>query len=445
MSASSPENVPAPSPAHPDQELGFALAKPARVSAGRVLAVGLVVSAVLGGGFAFAYLPKHAAHQKLVTEAASRARALPRVAVLHPRLISNQRTLTLSGSVQALEEAVIYPRASGYVRRWLVDIGAHVEADALLAEIDTPELDQELAQARAALAQAQANVLQAQANRGFASSRLERTGKLVEAGLSPQQDLDQTQAQSAVGEADLKVAQANVAAQQANIRRLADLKAFTRVTAPFAGTITERSVDRGTLVTAGNVATPLFKLASVGTVRVFVQVPQDAAPAVIIGAPALLHLREYPNQRFEGTIARSAGALDPATRTLSTEVRVPNPDGRLLAGMYAEVELELPSARRVFELPATVLLNDASGLRIAVVGKDDIVHLVRIQLERDLGATVRIASGLDGSERVVQVPGGDLAEGTHVEPVAGTPLPPAPSAAPQSSAAAPAPAQPPAR
>jgi membrane fusion protein (multidrug efflux system) len=385
----------------------------------------------------FTYLPRHAAEAKLASDATERAHALPRLAVVSPRLIANERTISLPGSVQPLEEAVIYARASGYVRAWHVDMGAHVEAGALLAEIDTPELDQELAQARAALAQAQANVLQAQANRGLATSRLERTGKLVEAGLSPQQDLDQTQAQSAVGDADVKVAQANVAAQQANIRRLSDLKAFSRVMAPFAGTITERSVDRGSLVAAGNVASPLFKLSSVGTVRVLVQVPQDAAPAVVLDAPAVLHVREFPSQRFEGIIARTSGALDPATRTLSTEVRVPNPDGRLLGGMYAEVELKLPAGRRVFELPATALLNDAAGLRIAVVDKSDTLRLLRVQLDRDLGATIRIATGLDGSERVVQVAGAELEDGQRVTPVV---VPAASGSAPAPSA----PASPPA-
>jgi RND family efflux transporter MFP subunit len=308
----------------------------------------------------------------------------------------------------------------------LVDIGAHVEANELLAEIDTPELDQELSQARAALAQAQANVLQAQANKSLAGVQLERTGKLVDAGLSPQQDLDTTQSRTAVTEADLKVAEANVRAQQANIRRISDLENFSRVTAPFAGIITARSIDRGSLVSAGNTATPLFKLASIGVVRVFVQVPQDAAPSIQLDAPATLNVREFPNEKFVGKIARTSGALDPATRTLSTEVRVPNGDGRLLSGMYAEVTLTLTSDRNVFELPATVLMTDAAGVRIATVGPDNRVHLQRIVIERDLGSTVQIASGLDGGERVVQVPGPELADGESVEPL--TPKVPPPSA-----------------
>jgi RND family efflux transporter MFP subunit len=400
-----------------DADLGFELAKPARLSPARLVAFGVVALVGLGAAFVFAYLPRRHANDELLATARERAQALPRLTVVKPRLLSNERKLTLPGSVQPLEEAVIYARASGYVQRWLVDIGAHVQANELLAEIDTPELDQELSQARAALAQAQANVLQAQANKGLAATQLERTTKLVDAGLSPQQDLDTTQSRSAVSDADLKVAEANVRAQQANIRRISDLKAFSHVTAPFAGTITERSIDRGSLVAAGNVATPLFRLASTGTVRVFVQVPQDAAPSIVLDAPAELDVREFPNEKFVGKVARTAGALDPATRTLSTEVRVPNSDGRLLSGMYADVRITLPAARRVYELPATVLMSDAAGLRLALVGADNRIHLERVVLERDLGATVQIASGLDGSERVVQVPSAELEDGQTVEPV----------------------------
>jgi len=433
-----------PSNAPHDDDLGFELAKPARWSPTRILVGVFITAGVFAALFSFAYLPRRAARETLVKEAAERMQAVPRVAFVTPRLVSSERKLSLPGNVQPLEEAVLYARASGFVRRWLVDIGQHVNEGELLAEIDTPELDQELAQARAALAQAQANVVQARANKGLATTRLDRTGRLVEAGRSPQQDLDQSQAQSVVGDADLSVAEANVAAQNANIRRINDVRAYSRVIAPFAGTVTERSIERGSLVTAGNVATPLFKLASTDTVRVFVQVPQDAAPAVVVNAPAELAVREFPNEKFTGVVSRTAGALDSATRTLSTEVRVANPSGRLLAGMYAEVKLSLPSERRVFELPATVLMADAAGLRIGIVQPDDTVHLQRITLERDLGASVQVATGLTGAERVVQIAGVELDEGEKVEPVAGTPLS-APGAAgsPNSGAsAAPAAASP---
>jgi RND family efflux transporter MFP subunit len=320
----------------------------------------------------------------------------------------------LSGSIQPLEETTLYARADGYVKRWLVDIGARVKEDELLAELETPELTQQLLQARAALAQSRASVLQSAANRQLASTQLERTTKLVEAGVAPQAQLDQTRAQSTVGDADVEVAEAAVAAQQANIQRLSDLKAFSRVTAPFAGTIIARSIERGSLVTAGN-TTPLFRLAATDTVRVFVQVPQSVAPAVRADMPARVRIREFPDQPFDAKVARTAGALDPGSRTLNTEIRIPNQQQKLLAGMYAEVELKLPTPYRVFELPATALMSDAKGLRVAIVTPENKLRFQPITLERDLGPSVQVASGIEASDRVVQIASADLAEGQAVE------------------------------
>ena len=210
------------------------------------------------------------------------------------------------------------------------------------------------------------------------------------------------------------------------MRRLTDLQQFSKVTAPFAGTITSRSIDRGSLVTAGN-ATPLFRVAATDTVRVFVQVPQDVAPNVSVGGPAKVTIREFAGRVFEGRVARTAGALDPVTRTLNTEIRVPNPEGTLLAGMYAEVSLNLSAPRQVFEIPATALLSDAQGLRVALVTPQNTLHLQPITIERDLGASLQIGSGLSGNDRLVQIAGADLSEGQKVEPLA-VKAPPAPSA-----------------
>ncbi len=394
--------------------LGFSLPPPARPSRARVFVLGLLIVGSLLALFLLSYLPRARAQQELAQAAAARRDQLPRVAVVTPKLVASGHTLKLPGSIQPLEEAVIYARANGYVRRWLVDIGARVKAGALLAEIDTPELEQELMQARAALAQSKAGLLQARANRELAATKLTRTGKLVEAGVAPQQDLEQTQAQSTVGDADVKVAEAAVAAQQANIRRLLDLQSFGRVTAPFAGTVTARSIERGSLVTAGN-ATPLFRLAATDTVRVFVQVPQNLAPSVDTNTQARVRIREFADRTFEAQVARTAGALDPSSRTLNTEIRIPNADGKLLSGMYAEVELTLAAPHRVYELPATALLNDAAGLRVAVVTANDTLHLQPIVIERDLGPSIQIASGLSGTERVVQIASAELAEGQRVE------------------------------
>jgi len=266
------------------------------------------------------------------------------------------------------------------------------------------------------LSKARANKLQAEASKSLAASKFDRTGKLVSAGVATQQDLEQTQAESAVGEANVNLAQAGIESELANIRRLSDLQQFSKVTAPFAGTITARMIDRGSLVTAGN-ATPLFRLAATETVRVFVQLPQDVASAVTVGSPAKVTVRELTGQVFEGKVARTAGALDPVTRTLSTEIRLPNAEGKLLTGMYAEVALSLSAPRQVYEVPATALLSDAQGLRVAVVKPDDTLHLQPISIERDLGATLQVSSGLSGGERIVQIAGAELSEGQKVEPV----------------------------
>jgi RND family efflux transporter MFP subunit len=412
----------------PSGELGFALPEPAKLSRSKALTVAGLCALVMGAAFVARFLPRHSAQKELEARAAAVKGAAPRVVVGAPKLVSSERNLKLPASIQPLEEAVLYSRANGFVARWLVDLGDKVKADQLLAEIETPELNQELSQARASLAKAQASKAQAEANRALAVSRFIRTGRLTEAGVASQADLEQTQAEASVGDADVNVAQANIAAEIANVKRLTDLQLFSKVTAPFAGTITSRTIDRGSLVTAGN-ATPMFRLAATDTVRVFVQLPQDVAPSVTLDVPAKVIVREFPGHPFEGMISRTAGALDPVTRTLNTEIRVPNADGKLLSGMYADVALNLKAPRQVFEIPATALLSDAQGLRVAIVKPDDTLHLQPVTIDRDLGATLQISTGLTGGERLVQVASVDLAEGQHVQAVAAK----APAAPPSAS------------
>ena len=332
--------------------------------------------------------------------------------VVTPKVKSSDRSLALPGSVQPLEETVVYPRSSGYVNKWVVDIGDKVVAGALLAEIDTPEIDQQLDQARAQLAQAQAGLVQSTANRDYSNTTLERYKKLTPQGVASQQELDQKQAQSLVDEANVKVAQAAIEAQQANVRRLTQMKSWGHITAPFAGTVNARTIERGALVSP---TTPLFKISAVDPVRVFVQVPQDVAPSVRADVPAQVTVREYPGRAFEGKVARSAGSLDPATRTMNTEVRVPNPKGELFGGMYAQVALTLPSPHRVFEVPATAVMNDAKGLRIAIVTADSKLKLVPVVVERDTGPTIEIATGITETDRVVKLGDASLVDGRTVE------------------------------
>jgi len=397
-----------------EDEIGFAIPEPAKVSGVRVLAISLVVVAVLFGVFVSAYLPRMRARSALVQSTQASRSASPRVEVVTPKEGSSSHSLTLPGSVRALEETMIYSRANGFVQEWNVDIGDRVKENQQLALIETPELDQEIMQARAQLAQAEASVKQASANRNFATSSLTRYRKLSAEGLATQQELDEKSAQSDVDLANVEVAEATVRTQRANLARLGKLKSFATVTAPFAGTITQRLIDRGALVMPGNV-TPLFKLSATDPVRVFVDVPQDAAPGVATGLDVAVSVREYPGRVFKGRVARDAGALDPGSRTLSTEIRVPNPDGKLLTGMYAEARLTLPTPHRTFELPSTAVLTGAKGVGVQLVLPDGSVQLTPVVIEQDLGASVRVSTGLHGGERVLKLSSPGLADGTKVE------------------------------
>lgn len=393
------------------EELGFDLPPPARVTRSKALAVGAIVLLLLGAAFLVAWLPRRNAQKELASSTRTEGAALLRVQVKPPTVKSSDRSMALPGSVHPLEETVVYPRVNGYVSKWQVDMGDKVEAGALLAEIEIREIDQQLAQGRAQLAQAEASLVQAVANRDFALSTLERYKKLA-AGVASQQELEQKEAQSQVDQASVLVARAAVDAQQANVRRLSEMKSWGRVTAPFAGTVNARMIERGALVSP---TTALFRISATDPVRVTVQVPQDVAPSVRNDVVAKVTVREYAGREFEGKVSRSAGSLDPATRTMNTEIRVPNPKGELLGGMYAQVALTLPSPHRVFEVPATAVMNDAKGLRIAVVGEDNKLRIVPIVIERDTGATIEVASGVTEADRVVQLGSAELTDGRPVE------------------------------
>ncbi|MDI3291302.1 efflux RND transporter periplasmic adaptor subunit [Polyangium sp. 15x6] len=409
-SHSIPESHSTPKP----DDLGFDLPQPATLSRTQVFAACTALVLVLGGVFAVTYLPRRSARAALEAGVKAAETTAPRVEVLTPKATSSDRSLVLPGSIRPLEETVVYPRVSGYVRKWNVDIGDKVTEGQVLAEIDTPELDRELMQANAELTQAKAALVRAEASRDLSKSNLARYEKLVPAGVASQEDLEQRQGQARVDAAGVTVAQASITSASASIQRIRDLKGFAKIVAPFAGTIVSRSIERGALVSAGN-GTPLFRIAATDPVRVFVGIPQDIAPGVKVGAKAVVAVREFAGQNFEGTVARTSGALDAATRTMNTEVRVPNPDNKLLSGMYAEVSLTLPLPHRVLEVPATALYNDAKGLRVAVVDAENKIRFAPITVERDTGATILISTGLDGSERVVKLANVQLVEGTTVE------------------------------
>jgi RND family efflux transporter MFP subunit len=397
-------------------DLDFELPPPAELKRGRAVALVGIFGLVLAGLFFIRWYPKQRERAALAAEAKSAEGALPHVQVVAPVVVSSDRSLALPGSVQPLEETIVYPRANGYIRKWHVDLGDKVAEGDVLADIDTPDLDQQIAQARAQLAQAEAALLQAKANSRFSKENFERYKQLAPAGLASQQDLDKSRAQAEVDQAGIGVADANIGAQRANAQLLAQLKSFARVTAPFGGRVTQRNIERGTLVSAGT-ATPLFRIAATDPVRVFVQVPQDVAPSVRLDTPAVVSIREFPGRTFAGKVAHAAGALDPTTRTMMTEVRVANPDGQLLTGMYAQVALTLPIPHRVLSIPASALSNDANGLRVAVVDREDHIHLVKVVIEHDTGPTIELASGIAPDDRIVKLASAELTEGRAVEVV----------------------------
>jgi RND family efflux transporter MFP subunit len=390
----------------------------------------LLLVLVLMGLFAAGYLPRHRRQAELVTEAsesASRSRRVNVVAVLRS---STDAATTLPGNIQAIEETPIYARADGYVRRRLVDIGDRVRPGQLLAEIQTPELDQEIRQARAAIEQsraaalqARAAVAQAQANFKLADANLKRWRPLVAKGVlsqgegdQKQADFDAQQANVRASEAAVSAADSNVQAGEANLQRLVEMKSFSKVTAPFAGVITSRNIDVGTLISSGSGTTnrQLFNLARIDRLRIYVNVPQTFASSVHAGQQADVALQELPGKVFRGTVTRTANALDPSTHTLLTEVQVPNEARQLLPGMYAQVKFTVTRVAPPLLIPGDALIVKPEGRYALVVDEAGAVRYRKVTLGRDYGTTVELTSGLSGAEHVIMNPTDDLKEGEVV-------------------------------
>jgi len=368
------------------------------------LALIVLVFLLLAGGFSVA---------RRLTERGALAKeterlAIPTVGVTTPSTDSAADQLVLPAQLQAFVESAIYARTNGYLLRWTRDIGSHVKKGELLAEIDTPEIDQELSQAEAARQQAAAQLQ-------LAKSTAERWANLRKTDSVSQQEADQ-QASA------YTQAQANLAAADANVRRLQQLESFKHVYAPISGVITRRNTDVGALITAGSTgqSKELFDLAQVDPLRVFVSVPQTNAPSIRAGLSAYIELREYPGEKFSGKVVRTADAIDPATRTLLTEIDVPNPDGHLLPGSYAEVHFSVPVLVKRMSIPVNALLFRPEGPRVAVVGADHKVHLKAINIGRDYGTKVEILGGLDPDDQIVVNPADSLQDGQEVNVKAGS-------------------------
>ena len=324
------------------------------------------------------------------------------VAVIHPTAEPAQTDLILPGTLQAYVESPIYARTSGYLKKWYRDIGARVKQGELLAELDAPELTQELDQAKANRDQIAANVV-------LAKSSAERWLGLRKGDAVSQQEVDEKQGAYAQ-------LQASLAAADANVRRLQELQHYTSISAPFDGVITRRSVDVGTLINAGNSGAqqPLFHLAQMDPIRVFVTVPEVNTSAIHRGLQAYLELAQYPGEKFTGEVARTTESIDPATRTLLTEVDVPNTQGRLLPGGYAQVHLQVKAAALRMQVPVNALLFRAEGLRAAVVDENHRVHLRALAIGRDYGTSLEVLQGLSADDWIVLNPADSLDEGQEV-------------------------------
>jgi len=326
--------------------------------------------------------------------------SVPTVAVVHPIAEKPDEELVLPASLQAYEESPIYARTNGYLLRWFKDIGSRVNKNDLLAEIDTPEVDQELSQARASRQQssAQLDIAKISADRW---RNLRKTDSVSE----QENDMQASAYQQAV---------ANLAAADANVRRLEQLESFKHVYAPFSGVLVKRNVDPGALINAGSAGTELFILAKVDPLRVFTNVPQAYSPAIKNGMPAYITLQEIPGQKFRGTVTRTADAIDPATRTLLTEVDVPNKEGHLLRGSFGEVHFSPRTNVARITVPVNAMLFRQEGARLAVVAADNKVQLRPITIGRDYGTTLEVLGGVSVDDRIIINPADSLEDGQPV-------------------------------
>jgi RND family efflux transporter MFP subunit len=393
---------------HPSPETGAGTPRRRRVLLAGI-AVVFVLLAVAG------LVPRLRLWHRLAANAQAVKDSVPRVTTARPQRAPAVVDVPLPGTTEPLLTTGIYARTDGYLMARYVDIGDHVTAGQLLADIASPEVDQQLNQARATLAQGKANVVRFQADLDLARTTAKRFVG-IGVGAVTQQEIDDRTTAAATAAKAVDAAQATVRANQADVDRLEQLTGFERVYAPFDGVITVRNVDPGSLITSGSTqqTTQLFSIAQVDTLRIFVFVPQAYAFDVRVGQAAHIALREQPGRVFEGKVTRTAGAIDPASGTLLTEVQVPNRDGALLSGAYVTVHFKLHRDNPPLLIPGTALLVNAGGLRVAVIGPDGTLHYKSIEIGRDYGDQVEVQSGLDPADVIATALPSGIADGAKV-------------------------------
>jgi RND family efflux transporter MFP subunit len=404
-----------------------------RASRRALLSVFLVLAVVVVVAIALGLRPRLAREKALAAASEAVADNLPVVHVAPVRQSPAKTELELPGDLQANVESPIFARADGYMRSRLVDIGDRVHTGQLLAEIETPELDQQVSQAQAGLAQSQASLVQLQANLAQARANLklaqvtwDRWKRLADRGVFSRQDADEKQSAFDARRADVDAAVATVEATRklvdasaANVGRLEDLKSFARVVAPFNGVVTSRnmSMDPGTLINSGNggPTREIFRIAQVETMRIFVNVPQAYVPLLHDGLRAELRVQELPGQMFSATVKRTAHSVDATARTMLAILETPNPRATLLPGMYSQVKFSLPGDKSGLLVPGDALLLGREGPRVAVVTRDHTIHMRRIHIAHDFGADLDIDSGLAAGELVVLNPTDQVRENVRVD------------------------------
>lgn len=374
-------------------------AKPRRGMLAVVVALIVIAVVVIAG-----IVPRNRARAALKKE--TRDLAIPNVAVVQPKLGAPQTEIVLPGNLQAYSDSPIYARTNGYLKKWYVDIGGRVKAGQLLADIETPEIDQQLDQARADLNTAQANFRLAQ----ITSERYE--------GLAKTDSVSKQDVDNAHG--DFEAKKAMVASADSNVKRLEQLQSFERIYAPFDGVITARNTDVGHLINsgAGGPATELFHIAAIQKLRVYINVPQEYSQSAKVGLTADLVLQEFPGRRFQGTLVRTADAIDIASRTLLVEVDLDNSRGDLLPGAYAQVHLRVPSAVPALVLPVSALIFRSQGLQVGTVDSNNHAVLKKVTLGHDLGNEVEVVAGLSPNDKVIANPPDSLITGEEVRIVA---------------------------
>ena len=404
-------------------------ATPKRLEPGRrpVLVMFAVLAILIGAAIVVGLLPRLSRQKGILAASAEMAERKPVVNATAAHFAKTRDSIDLPGDLQSLIESPIFARADGYLRTRLVDIGDHVKSGQLMGEIETPELDQQISQAKALLAQAQSTIKEREADIALATASLnlsratrDRWQRLLEKGVVSRQDTEEKQADYGVKDAQnqkavaaLATARDNIRAAEASLRRLEELKGFARVLAPFDGLITARNVDVGTLINAGS--KEMFRVARIQPLRIFVNVPQTYVSQIRNGQAAQLRVQERPGQVFPARVTNVSDSLDTTSRAMLVILETPNPGATLYPGMYAQVRFPPAEASPFLRIPGDALMLTKSGPRVAMVGADHTVHFRAVTIGEDLGSEVEIASGLAEGDLVISNPTDAVQENTAVD------------------------------